>query len=165
MKNTLFKLNKTTLARNVIISLMLSASLIISVINHAAVYVINTANFFSLILTLIYVFAWAMFEVRAELNGKRGFIIWCRTWFVLGMFCCVFNAIATLVSLTLSGVFAYAASFFVTVFAAPMYGFHVFGDSTVGVMAVGFVLYFALCFIPEATKGIMKRRNIKKILK
>ena len=165
MKSTLFKFNKTTLARNVIISLMLSASFIISVINHAAVYVINTANFFSFILTLIYVLAWGMFEAHAELKGKRGFLLWCRTWFVLGMLCCIFNAIATLFSLTISGAWAYVASFFVTVFAAPMYGFHVFGDSTVGVMVVGFVLYFALCFIPEATKGIMKRRNIKKILK
>jgi hypothetical protein len=160
-----FKLNKTTLVRNVTVSLVLSASLIVSVINHATLFTLEKVGVSTLFLTLAYIVGWAAFEVRASLKGKKGFLILCRTWFVLGMLCCVFNAVATLASLTLSGAAAYIASFFVTVFAAPMYGFYIFGGSTLGVMIAAFVLYLALCFVPEAVSYFNKRRKIKRMLK
>ena len=160
-----FKLNKTTLVRNVTVSLVLSASLIVSVINHATLFTLEKVSVSTLFLTLAYIVGWAAFEVRASLKGKKGFLILCRTWFVLGMLCCVFNAVATLASLTLSGAAAYIASFFVTVFAAPMYGFYIFGGSTLGVMIAAFVLYLALCFVPEAVSYFNKRRKIKRMLK
>jgi hypothetical protein len=160
-----FKLNKTTLVRNVTVSLVLSASLIVSVINHATLFTLEKVEISTLFLTLAYIVGWGAFEVRASLKGKKGFLILCRTWFVLGMLCCVFNAVATLASLTLSGAAAYIASFFVTVFAAPMYGFYIFGGSTLGVMIAAFVLYLALCFVPEAVSYFNKRRKIKRMLK
>ena len=160
-----FKLNKTTLVRNVTVSLVLSASLIVSVINHATLFTLEKVGVSTLFLTLAYIVGWAAFEVRASLKGKKGFLILCRTWFVLGMLCCVFNAAATLASLTLSGAAAYIASFFVTVFAAPMYGFYIFGGSTLGVMIAAFVLYLALCFVPETVSYFNKRRKIKRMLK
>jgi hypothetical protein len=165
MDNSFFQLNKKTLLRNVTVSLMLSASLIISVINHASYFTLGTVGFSSLLLTLLYIAVWAVFEVRATLKSRKGFVILCRTWFVLGMICCAFNAVATLASLTLSGAAAYIASFFVTAFVAPMYGFYIFGNSTVGVMIAAFLLYLGLCFVPELTRYCSKRRNIKKMLK
>ena len=165
MDNSFFKLNKRTLLRNVTVSLMLSASLIISVINHAAYFTLGAVSFSSLLLTIAYIAVWGLFEARAAVKGKKGFVIWCRTWFVLGMICSAFNAVATLASLTLSGASAYIASFFVTAFSAPMYGFYIFGGSTVGVMITAFLLYLGLCFVPEVTRYFNKRRNIKKMLK
>ncbi len=147
------------------VSLVLSASLIIAVINHATLFTLEKVGISSFFLTLVYIVGWAAFEARASVKGKKGFVILCRAWFVLGMLCCVFNAVATLASLTLSGASAYIASFFVTAFAAPMYGFYIFGNSTVGAMIAAFVLYLALCFVPEAVSYFNKRRKIKKMLK
>ena len=161
MENSFFKLNKTSFLRIVAVSLILSASIIIAVVNFAMADGVEPIGSSVLACTCAYIFIWCLFFAVCAIKRQKALVIFCRTWCVLGMSCCVFNAVATLASLSLSGAVAYAASFYVALFAAPMYGLFFFGDSTVGVMIASFCIYLLLAFVPELSFRIYKRHKIR----